>query len=275
MILHLEYKNYKTFYQNFVWFANKFHGIFPTVNLHFEKRVNFRPYNFLKRKGLNVEFTIPLSALTKNIVFLANRNRITLVLTAEKPPKKRENALLKQLKVLTTLHDIYGYFDGLKEEYPSLLIANAETNDAFNADVYETCLSCPPKYHCAFTSCLGKTLYVKANGDLYFCPQHLEFSAIGNTKDEGYPFDHETFLTVLKRQIEKRDNCKKDCKYYAACRGGCAMYDTCQTYLSTREEAVNEIGKTLNGEQPMPKENRVLCEALLHAASNGNLYNKK
>ena len=99
-------------------------------------------------------------------------------------------------------------------------------------------------YKCNFNSCLGKILYIRANGDIHYCYKHLENSKLINIKDiddlENI-FENGNFEEVLDKTIEKRNNCKSSCKYFEKCGGGCPLEEhDCESFKKNLESAKQE-----------------------------------
>lgn len=270
MTVHLEYKNLKFFKEQFSKLTNKLPKTIPAVHIHFSKRVSLAPYFYLKRKGIPVHLTLDVKKLTKRILLLANKKRFTLSLTANKKLTSLDLKKLKRLKNQTVF-----YVDERPQTLNHLLIKNDACDQAFTADVYELCLAGQPIYQCAFSSCLGKNVYLSLKGELSFCPEHKEETKIGSLEDETPIFERPAFLKVLEKQIEKRENCKKDCKLYAACRGGCALKDDCEKFKKEHSSIKQKLQDAIENNAPLTKDDLLSAEALLRAAARGNLIKKE
>lgn len=76
---------------------------------------------------------------------------------------------------------------------------------------------------CIFSSCLGNTIYLNKNAQLSVCPHASEIRLKnlngGNSITEA--FETEEFKSFLIAQINKRNDCKKNCRLFTLCHGGC------------------------------------------------------
>ena len=87
-----------------------------------------------------------------------------------------------------------------------------------------------PDLQCKFSSCLGKNYYVDRRGDVHFCPVYLTKSIVGNIKTNERYLESDTFKKVIEQSIEKRENCKKQCKYFDYCAGACPLEEGCSEF---------------------------------------------
>lgn len=269
MHVHLLYGGFRAFQKQFHKIAEKFPKTAPVFHIRFEKRPSLKPYLFLKRKGLQVYYTVQAKYLTSKLILLANKRRLSLLLSAEKLTERifKKTDRLKNLTVIKT-EDIKALNRG------NLLIQNSCVNQPFNADIAELCLLGTPLYQCTFSSCLGKTLFVDLNGEVSFCPERIEQTKIGYLDDETPVFEREGFLKVLEKQVEKRDDCKKTCPLFSSCKGGCALIDTCTQFKTAHKTTVQTIDGIVKQNLPLPTDDKILSTALLRAAARGNLIRK-
>ncbi|MBQ9730488.1 MAG: SPASM domain-containing protein [Clostridia bacterium] len=270
MTIHLIYKNYLSFQKQFKAVMKVFPKNVPTFYLHLDKRPSLKAYFRLKKRGFPVVYCLHVKALSNKLISLANRNKLTLVLLADSLSKKdfKKTDKLKTLTVIKTE-------DEQALEKRNLLVKNSCVDQPFSADVAELCLLGTPIYQCAFSSCLGKTLYVDARGEVSFCPERIEETKIGNLFEETPIFERPTFISVLEKQIEKREQCKKNCSLFSACHGGCALTDTCAKFREEQKTTVQKIDEVVKEKKPLSGESKLITTAILRAAAKGNLTIKK
>lgn len=77
---------------------------------------------------------------------------------------------------------------------------------------------------CSFTSCLGKWLGIRWDGQIFPCNRYFPVRySFGNANDYSridQAFESEGFSVLLTEAIERRENCKK-CAAFSFCEGGC------------------------------------------------------
>lgn len=268
MTVHLLYDGIRTFRKQVKAVLAKFPKT-TVFHIHFHKRADLRTYFYLKKRGLQTVFTLPVLALSPKLRSLANKRNVTLVLSANTLSKKDfiKTDKLKNLTVIKTE-------DEQALEKRNLLVKNTCVDQPFSADVAELCLLGAPVYQCAFSSCLGKTLFVDLQGEVSFCPEHIEETRLGNLFDETPIFERAAFLQVLEKQIEKRERCKENCPSFSACRGGCAIVDTCNSFKSVWKETAKKIDDVVLSKKSLVGEDKQIATAILRAAAKGNLINK-
>ncbi len=78
---------------------------------------------------------------------------------------------------------------------------------------------------CRHSSCLGKRVCMKSNGDLYFCHSYSESAFLKNVSEvKGLSdiFESDNFGKVLFQSLEKRNKCK-GCSGFSVCFSGCPL----------------------------------------------------
>ena len=78
---------------------------------------------------------------------------------------------------------------------------------------------------CKHSSCLGKRIGMKSNGDLYFCHSYDKISYLKNVSDvKVYSdiFESEQFGNLLLNSLKKRDKCS-ECERFLICQSGCPL----------------------------------------------------
>lgn len=78
---------------------------------------------------------------------------------------------------------------------------------------------------CTNSSCLGKAIALKPNGDLSACPYlKSDESKLGNIKNISLVsevFNGDKFKTIVSEMVVKRKKCMKSCEAFNYCRSGC------------------------------------------------------
>lgn len=94
-----------------------------------------------------------------------------------------------------------------------------------NFDVILHALSGLGRIRCDMSSCLYKWVAIENNGDIYPCARfYSEEYKLGNIFDMEFVKDiffFETYNTLVKKAITRRNKCMTKCKIYHFCNGGC------------------------------------------------------
>ena len=92
-------------------------------------------------------------------------------------------------------------------------------------DITRMCFGNSP-ISCIYNSCLGSIIVLLSNGELKACPIiNCEISLNDRLDIQNIQevFNTDSFIKLLKDNIEKRNKCKNDCLYFPLCKGGCAL----------------------------------------------------
>ena len=81
---------------------------------------------------------------------------------------------------------------------------------------------------CAFSSCLGNTIFIKSDSTLSICPKasEVKLHALADGEKIESIFDTESFKKLLISHIQRRNVCKSNCDYFSYCHGGCPLEAT-------------------------------------------------
>jgi radical SAM protein with 4Fe4S-binding SPASM domain len=120
-----------------------------------------------------------------------------------------------------------------------------------------------PIFQCKFSSCLGKNYYVDKKGIVSFCPNHLKESVVGLVNGAEKFKDSDLYVSVLKKAIDKRDNCKATCKYYEYCAGGCPLEDGCCGFPEEFTKSSTHIDNILKNSEDLGKENYAVAKIII------------
>ena len=78
---------------------------------------------------------------------------------------------------------------------------------------------------CTYNSCLGKWLCFDSNGHIYPCDRlclpDYDLGDISKIENIDEVLENKNFIELLRKSIERRNNCIKSCNYYKNCYGGC------------------------------------------------------
>ncbi len=79
---------------------------------------------------------------------------------------------------------------------------------------------------CWRTSCLGRWINVKPDGQIYPCSREFtsdySYGRIQDVDDIDQLFESDGFLKLLENTIIRREKCQESCPWYDYCQGGCS-----------------------------------------------------
>jgi len=78
---------------------------------------------------------------------------------------------------------------------------------------------------CLHSSCLGRNVYI-CNDNMYFCKWDKDGSYLGKVMEISELkdiFSSEQFISILSREIKKREQCKEVCSHFRVCYKGCPL----------------------------------------------------
>ena len=196
-----------------------------SLNLHiiFKRKIGLLELILILRKFKKIsslELIIEPQNISIPIIRFVNSNKkIGSVFIANKELNTNALGRIERCKGIVRIYDNVSQEINVKN-HRNLLIARDNIDDIRIADIYNLISRENPLFQCAFSSCLGHTLYVAQNGDVSFCPKYIEESRIGTTNDISDIFENELFYEHLKNTIEHRNKCKNTCEYFDKCKGG-------------------------------------------------------
>ena len=109
------------------------------------------------------------------------------------------------------------------------------------ADIARMCFGNAP-ISCSYSSCLGTGITLLSNGTIKACPFINNNIALDDRLDVQSlqeVFNTDSFLELLKANIERRNKCKASCQYFALCKGGCALeevHEDCKIYSEIKKK---------------------------------------
>ena len=115
------------------------------------------------------------------------------------------------------------------------------------ADLYHLTTAGKAVYQCHYSSCLGKTLYIGADGSVSFCPHHIEQSRIGTVEKLDGIFENPVFYEVLSGTVAKRRQCKQTCSHFEKCKGGCPFENDCEEFRKAYPAALQDQDAIISG----------------------------
>ena len=222
---------------------------------------------FLKKRIYDIEYILYGTSQLKKALKLFNRKKhpINLTLVVSKPLTAKENAWLseirREVKITDTTSD-----NGNLEFYKSskyILYKFGDTDTVLDADIMHIYKMGETEYQCRYNNCLGKTLYVSKNGNVYFCPYHTEESNVGTLKDQKDYFQDEKIISVLKGTLEKRRECKAKCQYYEECGGGCPLEKGCGEFPQLFEKNKAYIDRIIEDGDDLSKHSYAVAKLVI------------
>ena len=193
------------------------------------------------KKISSLELIVEPKCLSSAFIKFTNGNKKIGVLFVLKQVLGRESC--RKIEKCKGVVRIYDY---VKQEFKlsnerNVLITREDADEIRKADIYNLISKENPMYQCVFSSCLGHTIYVAKNGDVSFCPAHIEESHIGTFADIENVFENEVFYDCLKKTIEHRNRCKSSCEYFDKCKGGCPFEDNCSYFKESYLLAMDNL----------------------------------
>lgn len=217
-----------------------------SLNLHiiFKRKLGLLELILILRKFKKIsslELIIEPQNISIPIIRFVNSNKkIGIVFIANKELNTNALGRIERCKGIVRIYDNVSQEINVKNQR-NLLIARDNIDDIRIADIYNLISRENPLFQCAFSSCLGHTLYVAQNGDVSFCPKYIEESRIGTTNDISNIFENELFYEHLKNTIDHRNKCKNTCEYFDKCKGGCPFEDNCNYFKTIYKSAEEEL----------------------------------
>lgn len=217
-----------------------------SLNLHiiFKRKLGLLELILILRKFKKIsslELIIEPQNISIPIIRFVNSNKkIGIVFIANKELNTNALGRIERCKGIVRIYDNVSQEINAKNQR-NLLIARDNIDDIRIADIYNLISRENPLFQCAFSSCLGHTLYVAQNGDVSFCPKYIEESRIGTTNDISNIFENELFYEHLKNTIDHRNKCKNTCEYFDKCKGGCPFEDNCNYFKTIYKSAEEEL----------------------------------
>ena len=204
--------------------------------------------------------------LDRAVKFLnRKKNPISLTLVLNAPlSEKAKKVMLKAKKEIKIIDNTPG-FDNAEfcRTFKKILYKTGTEDTILDADIMHIYKFYETAFQCKFSSCLGNTVYVSKNGDVHFCPSHLNESIIGNIDGNEKYFESPVFRSVLHSAIEKRDACKKDCKYFDHCLGGCPMESGCSDFPTLFEKNKAALDKIIDKNETLSDKNLVTAKIVI------------
>ena len=217
-----------------------------SLNLHiiFKRKLGLLELISILRKFKKIsslELIIEPQNISIPIIRFVNSNKkIGIVFIANKELNTNALGRIERCKGIVRIYDNVSQEINAKNQR-NLLIARDNIDDIRIADIYNLISRENPLFQCAFSSCLGHTLYVAQNGDVSFCPKYIEESRIGTTNDISNIFENDLFYEHLKNTIDHRNKCKNTCEYFDKCKGGCPFEDNCNYFKTIYKSAEEEL----------------------------------
>lgn len=156
---------------------------------------------------------------------------------------------------IDTLIDSYNFFKEHKKSYTINMYLPSERGDKYNLklnpeytirkiceffdywlydtdaniciryfDMFINFILLKKKNVCNFTSCLGRWIGIKYNGEIVPCnryfPKEYSFGNVWDYESINEAFESQGFIKLLSQAVERREKCK-ECEVFNMCAGGC------------------------------------------------------
>ena len=196
----------------------------------------------------SITYLMPINKLSNSLIkAMKKSNRaLALVLIVDRAiDKKIAKKIKNSLKMDTTIF-IYDISNVLENEVyynQKNVVYYLEGSKGYNSELYNMLgLVCglSSSYSCRYSSCLGNNIFIDSNGDAYFCKKYNKKICNIMKNDIELCYNNcEEFKNILFKAIEKRNNCKKECKLFNVCKGGCPYEDdSCSRFNLVYTEAL-------------------------------------
>lgn len=228
-------------------------GFFPNF-----RRLNRCCREFAVKDPVHFHLICPKGVTPLHLYFLTARNKAIATMTLHIPAKHLTGTLVRlcnasaplrcvilvdraltpgQWKRICKLNGIIRIVDtgdapneDLYRENRNVVYEKGDVNTIRLADIYHLTAADKSIYQCHYSSCLGKTLLIRRDGSVSFCPQHPEESKIGSVDQLEDIFESPVFYDTLSQAVQKRSRCKATCPDFEKCKGGCPFEDDCQAF---------------------------------------------
>lgn len=271
MIIHVEYVNAKKVKALFSVLAHKYGSKLAGFCFHFDKAAPLAPYRLLRKKVAQIIYRLPISALNKKLVALCNQFRMDLEIVVDKPLTAAQQKVLHETRRAVL---VYAQTQDLQtlaflNEQPQLLVCTPTQNDGLRGDLFHLAVHGRAQYQCKCSSCLANVLYIDKQDEVSFCPFYPAQSKLCNVDYPDDYFNCDAFIEILEKEIDKREQCKRDCAHYAICHGGCAMENVCATVKQEYPAAVARASEIRSQQTPLDQLPVFEQEAILRGVSQG------
>jgi radical SAM protein with 4Fe4S-binding SPASM domain len=194
-----------------------------------------------------------------------SKNPITLTLVVSKKLNEKSKHLLQKAKKTVKVIDNSGSKENI-EFYKSsnkILYKAGDVDMALDVDIMHLYKFYEPLFGCNFSSCLGKNIFVDRDGKVHFCPKYPEKSIVGTLDSAKDYFKADTFIDTLNNAVEKRKQCKNDCKYYEYCGGACPLQDGCSDFPELFEKNSVCIDKIIKNGEDLAKQSYTVAKIVI------------
>lgn len=223
----------------------------------------------------SIELEQEISTLSYPIILFANAKksfRLQLIVSSPMTTRlwKKCNRLKGVINVLdVSNNDNSNWYNCNRNVIP----LNSGSTGFCDASIYSI-VSGATTMCCEVSSCLGKNIYISANGDISFCPKNPSVSVMCNISTAQDIFENLCFRNVLERALQKRASCVK-CKYVSFCKGGCVLQSNCNKMKEAYDLAINDVHNIIQDSTnlstiPLYKESAVLYYLLLNGGNVDN-----
>lgn len=176
--------------------------------------------NLLQKRGVKHSFIMVVSnlnidTLIESYLFFKARNK-GFTINMYVPTNKDDNFKL-ELEPNYTINKLNEFFD--------YWLYDTNTNISIRYfQMFIDYILLHKKNICCFTSCLGRWIGIKYDGEIVPCnrnfPKEYSYGNIWEYEKIDEAFESDGFIRILSESIERREKCK-NCRIFDMCAGGC------------------------------------------------------
>ena len=242
-----------------------------SFKISFEDKANLTyVYNYLKKnKFTKITFVINEKNYSNSLIKLIKDKKtpLTVQFLVEQELGNKEKCFFEKVTKIQRNYEVYDFSNlslGFFDKFKNISCFKNLDEKIKHKMLYIYCNN--GLSYCKASSCLGKVLYIKKDGNVSFCPKYSDMTYLKNIKEvKSYDelFDDEKFVEYLEKMIQKREVCKKECLHFSKCKGGCPISDTCQSFkenILLAEKVIKDVlSKNTNlNEVPMSVKENIL-----------------
>lgn len=229
----------------------------------------------VQKQVKKITLVLPAQKLTDGIVYFANKDKgLKLQLWTDREITEPVWKRICRLGCVVPIWDLSeNTCNRQRIQANRNLVYSDKTGQGIEQiDIYNLVANKPIEY-CAYSSCLGKNLYISKSGAVSYCPRYPEKTQAGILREMDGFFEDDIFADLLTKMIAKRNECKKTCAHFARCQAGCAFGADCGHFPDRYQAAREDVGKSIEekadlSQVPLYKEQRILYKLFSRVREN-------
>lgn len=185
-----------------------------------------RLYKKLNQYSLRLELAVSDRVTTKAVARYAKKTQLEkLLITCEDYVSfqkayqkwKTVGLTIEAVEYTFSVQEYQDFFDKWVHDAEAVWLTPFE-------DILYSMLTGISSGSCEHSSCMGKYLYLDAEGNVYFCARKKAAAKMYHIREQHQEaLYNETYQIALQRAIEKRTQCMEQCTLFGMCRGGCPL----------------------------------------------------